>query len=144
MAPLPRILLRARLRRHNIGICPCRHAPGRYYKLNLRALERHGTVEIRHPAGTQNAAKVGAFVLLALLLAEASISGRRAKVPKKGYAFENLLKFCSSNHSLAHWLPRRKLELNPKRTDSSSANSGAHSSGCGCAACRGTAVATSR
>ena len=127
-------------------VCPT----DRYYKLNLRALERHDTVEFRHGAGSANAAKVVAYVLLCLCLAQSSTSGKLAPMAQKGYVFENLVKFMAAYPVLVNWLPRRHLELNPKSTlrrgpegatsataTSSSRRQGSHSSGCGCAACRG-------
>jgi hypothetical protein len=121
--------------------------PRRYYKLNLRALERHGTVEFRAAGGTQNAAKVAGYVLLFLNLVDASCRGKKAPSPqKKEYVFENMVKFVAEHTVcvvLLHWLPRRKLELN--RRSSSSGGGGpvsvaggsrgmrAHNAGCGCA-----------
>lgn len=114
----------------------------RYMKMNYMALNRHGTVEFRHAGSSVNPAKVAGYVLLWTMLAEASLSNRAvASMPKKDYAFENLLQSYAPTPVLTHWLPRRKLELNPKstnsgrRTSSSGGNQG-HSTGCGCAACR--------
>lgn len=84
-------------------------------------------------------------MLLYTHLVEASLNPNRAlaHMPKKGYVFENLLAFCApSSPVLAHWLPRRRLELNPKagsNTDSANRTAGsrsqAHSAGCGCSDC---------
>jgi hypothetical protein len=88
--------------------------PGdRYYKLNLRALERHGTVELRLFGGTQNGAKTAANVLLALYLAEESLQGRKARIPRRGQSFENLVSFFERYPLMQHWLPRRRAELAP-------------------------------
>jgi len=82
--------------------------PDRYMKMNLRALDKHGTVEFRHAGGCQYPAKAVAFAVLWLQLAEASIDSSRplARIPKKGYAFENLLAFCESSPVLVDWLNR--------------------------------------
>jgi hypothetical protein len=37
---------------------------------------------------------------------------------KKGYAFENLIRFLSFNPVLTNWLSRRQLELNPRHVSS--------------------------
>lgn len=194
-------------------LCP---GESRYMKMNLMALNRHGTVEFRHAGGSKNPAKVWygllelrpyqrelcildsatllqsadapqmqhckrfvhspmcaaaasatdssqcsfdiavglpfapqvvGYVLLWTLLAEASLSNRPlATMPKKGYAFENLLKFYGASPVLTHWLPRRRHELNPKRANNAVNSAGAstggargaqgHASGCGCNDCR--------
>lgn len=100
-----------------------------------------------HTGGTQNPAKVVGYILLYTLLVEASLNPNRplAHMPKKGFVSENLLAFYApSSPVLAHWLPHRRLELNPKagsNTDSTnrttSSGRQAHSAGCGCSACRG-------
>jgi hypothetical protein len=135
------------------------YAACRYYKLNLRALERHGTVEFRAAGGTQNATKVAGYVLLFLNLADASYRGKKAPPPQqKEYVFENMVKFVAEHTGcvvLLHWLPRRKLELNSRSSRAASGqgsgSSGgggpvsvvggsrgmrAHAGGCGCADCR--------
>lgn len=43
---------------------------GRYYKLNLSAFTRHGTVEVRHHQGTVEAEKIVAWVILTQGLVE--------------------------------------------------------------------------
>jgi hypothetical protein len=116
----------------------------RYYKVNLRALERHGTVEFRAAGGTQNAAKVAGYVLLFLNLADASCRGKKAPPPQqKEYVFENMVKYFAEHTGcmvLLHWLPRRRLELNRRtgRGGSGAGSSSSHdgSGGCGCADCR--------
>ncbi|WIA16194.1 hypothetical protein OEZ85_012907 [Tetradesmus obliquus] len=113
-------------------VCPT----DRYYKLNLRALERHGTVEFRAAGGTSNATKVVGYVLLFLNLADASCRGSTAPPSKhKEYVFENIVKFLAKHTGcmvLLHWLPRRKLELNNRRRSSSSrAGGGSSSAGAG-------------
>ncbi|KAF6253737.1 putative amidoligase enzyme-domain-containing protein [Scenedesmus sp. NREL 46B-D3] len=104
-------------------VCPT----DRYYKLNLRALGRHGTVEFRAAGGTQNAAKVAGYVLLFLNLADASRKGKKAPPPQqKEYVFENMVKFLAEHTGcvvLLHWLPRRRLELNRRSSSSSSSSS---------------------
>lgn len=99
-------------------------------------------MEFRHGGGSQNPAKVVAFVALWVLLAEASLSSTKALAgrPKKGYAFENLMKFYSAQPVMTHWLPRRRLELNPKSSNSTAAARGGSgsqgcSAGCGCNDC---------
>jgi hypothetical protein len=141
--------------RGHAGIC-C--GACRYYKLNLRALERHGTVEFWAAGGTQNPAKVAGYVLLFVNLADASCRGKKAPPPQqKEYVFENMVKFVAEHTGcvvLLHWLPRRKLELNRRSrraaggTGSSSSGGGpvsvaggsrgmrVHACGCGCADCR--------
>jgi hypothetical protein len=93
------------------------------------------------------ATQVVGYVLLWTLLAEASLSNKPlATMPKEGYAFENLLKFYATYPVLTHWLPRRRLELNPKSANnvanstrgsigSARATQG-HAAGCGCNDCR--------
>lgn len=117
--------------------------PDRYMKLNLMALDRHGTVEFRHAGGSQNAAKATGYILLWVLLVEASLKNKKALIPKKGYSFENLLRFYAHRPVLTHWLPRRHLELNSKGTQSSTATpnstgrqASGRTSGCGCNDCR--------
>ena len=116
-------------------------SPDRYMKMNLMALDRHGTVEFRHAGGSQNAAKVVAYVLLWVLLAEASADPSRALATqaKKGYVFENLLRFYAHSPVLVHWLNRRRLEHKHKGTGSSSSagsGTGDCAAGCGCNGCR--------
>lgn len=110
-------------------------AARRYYKLNLRALEPHGTVEFRAAGGTSNAAKVVGYVLLFLNLADASCRGSTAPPPKhKEYVLENMVKFLAKHTScmvLLHWLPRRKLELNKRNSSGSSTRAGGGSSSAG-------------
>lgn len=118
-------------------ICPT----GRRYKLNLWALDRHGTVEIRHAAGTQNAAKAAAYILLWLALADASIGqgASLAPTPTKGYHFENLLRFYGDHPVLVHWMTRRRLELRPKiRTGATPGSRSSNADGtprCNCEEC---------
>jgi uncharacterized membrane protein YgcG len=115
----------------NAVAAACCSVSCRYYKLNLRALERHGTVEFRAAGGTQNAAKVVGYVLLFLNLAAASANGSKAPAPQqKEYIFENMVKFLAQHTScmvLLHWLPRRKLELNRRVSGSSSSRGGSNS-----------------
>jgi hypothetical protein len=92
--------------------------------------------------------QVVGYVLLWALLAEASLSNRRqlATMPKRGYTFENLMQFYGSSPVLTHWLPRRRLELNPKSANNVANSTGGstgrargtqgHATGCGCNECR--------
>lgn len=50
--------------------------PNRYYKLNLHAWLRHGTIEFRHHAGTINADKIVAWVIFTQILVQRAASGR--------------------------------------------------------------------
>ncbi|KAG1655575.1 hypothetical protein FOA52_009077 [Chlamydomonas sp. UWO 241] len=84
-------------------------------KLNLHALALHNTIEFRHPAGTQNAAKAAGYVLMYLALVQQSRKHRFfPQGPKETvelYSFEQLLAFFSAQPVLLHWMPRRRDEL---------------------------------
>jgi uncharacterized membrane protein YgcG len=94
-----------------VDVC---HDACRYYKLNLRALYRHGTVEFRAAGGTQNPDKAAGFALLFLNLADASCRGIKARPPDQENVLKNMLEFIveqSGCEKLHDWLCLRRLEL---------------------------------
>lgn len=111
VAELMQLLCPDRNMKMNLGSDKC-------YKTNKKNLEGYGTVEFRHAGSSRNAAKVVAYVLLWVLLAEASVAhgAPLAVTPQQGDAFENLVAFYSNNPVVVHWLVQRRLELNPTGT----------------------------
>ena len=82
---------------------------GRHYKLNLHALSRHGTVEFRHPSGTQNPAKVLAYLLMYLHLVKRARSGFMVSASDSPLKAVN--KLFKSDVLIMNWMPRRLLDL---------------------------------
>ncbi|NPV52245.1 MAG: amidoligase family protein [Firmicutes bacterium] len=67
------------LRRDDLqGIVCCQDS--RYYKLNLQAYLRHGTIEIRHHQGTVNADKIINWIRLTQAIVEAAVRLNHSKL----------------------------------------------------------------
>jgi hypothetical protein len=59
------------------GLVNCLQGSGRYVKLNLQSLTRHGTIEVRHPAGTLEVSEVMGQVEFFVAFASVALNQER-------------------------------------------------------------------
>jgi hypothetical protein len=101
----------------------------RYYKLNLMALDKHGTLEFRQHMGTLNTEQVECWLRLVLWFVCNSIIQPRSLALLNGrtceFGFEAMFKFLIKEDELRKFFYRRKEEI-------LKSNNGKSTCGCGC------------
>jgi hypothetical protein len=101
----------------------------RYYRLNLMALDKHGTIEFRQHLGSLNLEQVESWIRFTLWFVHNSIKQPRSLALNNDrtceFGFEAMFKFVIKDSELRNYYYKRKDELEKN-------NNGVSGCKCGC------------